>query len=421
MARGVDRPHPLDLEVPDDVALDEGRDEAAGGGIDVDRDIEAEVALHGVEFACQRLDRLVDTGEGNAQRRHDADRVLVAVFPQVFGLQPERIAFERHLADLDVEVARELLPADLDRTGHDVRLARVLALGFAALAPLPFEGQPAEHRRLARPGRRTADRLPGFLGVPQVGEDVDAAVFDFGRLRVFVLVDHVLVDGIGHQLLDLVLYPGRAEGREVLPRIAVQQQLVAYQRIGGTRFGATVRQPVLRKAVLRGLGCIDVQQAGLVTKVDVMDGHGHAPLKGQLLSAEKAPLRSWSQGLPFKELPGLSAVRVRPRTVGGLPLGAQVRPNIACCNAHELPYSDHPYTAFCDRALIGVSPCTAFIEPGTTTAETAEPLRPAAAQSGPDRPNRTPRVPSDDHGRRSSRGRDGRWPSRPRAGVAGRG
>jgi hypothetical protein len=45
--------------------------------------------------------------------------------------------------------------------------------------------------------------LAGIGRVPQVGQHVDAAHFELGRLRVLVLVDHVLVERLGHQLAAL--------------------------------------------------------------------------------------------------------------------------------------------------------------------------------------------------------------------------
>ena len=93
---------------------------------------------------------------------------------------------------------------------------------------------------------------------------MDAAFLYFGGLRIFVLVDHVLVDRVRHQLLDLILNPGRAEGREILARIPVQQKFVPDKGIGRTRFGSTFRHPKLGQDTLRRLGCVNVQKAGVV-------------------------------------------------------------------------------------------------------------------------------------------------------------
>ena len=45
-------------------------------------------------------------------------------------------------------------------------------------------------------------------------------------LRVLVLVDHVLVEALRHQLLRLRLHPGRHEGGDVQPRVPIEHQLV---------------------------------------------------------------------------------------------------------------------------------------------------------------------------------------------------
>jgi hypothetical protein len=53
-----------------------------------------------------------------------------------------------------------------------------------------------------------------------------AAFFNGRSLRVFILVDHVLVGRLVHDLLDFGFDPGSAEGGEILLRVAVQDELV---------------------------------------------------------------------------------------------------------------------------------------------------------------------------------------------------
>ena len=89
-------------------------------------------------------------------------------------------------------------------------------------APVPEQRHPAEHGRLARARRRRAQRVGGVRRVPEVGQDVHAARLELGRLRVLVLVDHVLVERQVHQPMDLGLEPRLAERGEVLPRVAVE-------------------------------------------------------------------------------------------------------------------------------------------------------------------------------------------------------
>ena len=50
--------------------------------------------------------------------------------------------------------------------------------------------------------------------------------FDLGGQRILVLVDHVLVDREVHDLVDPRLFPGLAEGCEILAGVAVEKQFV---------------------------------------------------------------------------------------------------------------------------------------------------------------------------------------------------
>jgi hypothetical protein len=60
----------------------------------VDRNVETEVALHGVQLARERRHRFVDAGERHTQGRDHADGVLVAVLAEVPG---RRIAAATHV------------------------------------------------------------------------------------------------------------------------------------------------------------------------------------------------------------------------------------------------------------------------------------------------------------------------------------
>ena len=78
MARGVDRLHARQAEVPLEVGVEERRDEATRRGVDVHRDVETRVGLELVERGADLGDRLVAAVERGAEDRDDADRVLVA-------------------------------------------------------------------------------------------------------------------------------------------------------------------------------------------------------------------------------------------------------------------------------------------------------------------------------------------------------
>ena len=171
-------------------------------------------------------DQLVGAGVGDAERRHDHDRVLVDAGEHVVDVHRVVPGRHRHLAHLDVPVLGELVPHDLDRPAHHVRSIRRLAGRGPLRPPAPLGGHPAEHARLGRPDRRRAHRVGGLGRVPQVGEHVHAPPLDLRRLRVLVLVDHVLVDRQVHQPVHLGLLPRLAERRQVLAGVAVEHQLV---------------------------------------------------------------------------------------------------------------------------------------------------------------------------------------------------
>ena len=77
---------------------------------------------------------------------------------------------------------------------------------------------------------------------------MNAARLDLGGLRIFVLVDHVLVDAFVHKVVDFRLRPGLAECRKVLPGIAVEHQLVVDDRIGVPWIMLALGKLILRHA-----------------------------------------------------------------------------------------------------------------------------------------------------------------------------
>ncbi len=89
----------------------------------------------------------------------------------------------------------------------------------------------------------------GGRRVPEAREHVHAAQLELGRLRVLVLVDHVLVEGLGHEPVGLGLHPGRHEGGQVEPGVAVEHELVVDDLVGGVGRHAAGRQLVARHAL----------------------------------------------------------------------------------------------------------------------------------------------------------------------------
>ena len=71
-----------------------------------------------------------------------------------------------------------------------------------------------------------------------------ATLFNCRRLRILVLVDHVLVRRLSHQPLHLRLYPRSAKGGKILLRIPIQHQLIVNRLVNGLRL-----LRILRKAI----------------------------------------------------------------------------------------------------------------------------------------------------------------------------
>ena len=227
VARGVDRGDPRQPEVPDHVGVEERRDEGAGRAVDVHRNVQTRRRLEGVEGGADLLHRLVRAVVGRAEHGDDADRVLVAQPDGLVGGHVVAVAVHRHGAQLDVPVVGELLPADLDvDAGHHVGPVGGLAGRLPPVLPAALERQPAEHRRLARPGGGATGGRVAVRGVPEPAEHVHAAGLDLRGLRILVLVDHVLVEAFGDQPVGLRLHPGGDERRHVEPGVAVEHQLV---------------------------------------------------------------------------------------------------------------------------------------------------------------------------------------------------
>jgi hypothetical protein len=112
--------------------------------------------------------------------------------------------------------------------------------------------------------------------VPQLGQDADAARFKLRRLRVLILVDHVLAEALGHEHVRLRLHPGGHEGRQVEAGVAVQDQLVPHhlQRGGGQHAPARHRVPGHLVVGLLHIDRVDVH-IGLARLIDFpVQGHG---------------------------------------------------------------------------------------------------------------------------------------------------
>jgi len=248
---GIDGLHARHAEVPLQVGVEERGDEAARRPVDVDRDVESGALLQVVEQLRHALDVLVAPIERRAQHDDDPDGVLVAELDGLLGREVVPLALHGDEPHLHVPVIGELVPAHLDvDAGHEVGLVGRLALGPALLLPATLEGEAAEHRRLARAGGRAAGRLVRVGSVPEPADHVDATHLHGGGLRVFVLVDHVLVERLGHQLVGERVHVGGHEGRDVQAGVAVEHEFVVDDLVGHLAACLFGRQPAARNAVL---------------------------------------------------------------------------------------------------------------------------------------------------------------------------
>ena len=136
---------PLDVEVPHELWCAERGDEATRGGIDVDGDVETGPSFQVVEGGGQRCDVLIGAGVGHPEGRHHQDGVLVHLGQHLLWIHAEASRRHADLTDLDVPVASELVPDDLDRTTDDVGLVGRLARLGTCLSPAPLGGHAGEH------------------------------------------------------------------------------------------------------------------------------------------------------------------------------------------------------------------------------------------------------------------------------------
>ena len=102
---------------------------------------------------------------------------------------------------------------------------------------------------------------------------MDAAILQLRRGGVFVLVDHILVDRQVHQLMDLGVEPGLAEGRQILPRVAVQKKLIPNQRVGHIGPHPVFGHPVFWNREVSSLGTENIRVRRTPCVVPIMKRH----------------------------------------------------------------------------------------------------------------------------------------------------
>ena len=98
---------------------------------------------------------------------------------------------------------------------------------------------------------------------------------ELGRLGILVLVDHVLVDGEIHDLVDLGLLPCLAERGQVLAGVSVQEELVLnhLEHVRGQAF--RLGELVFRQRLREGPAGEDGIQKQIANVVFVTESHGN--------------------------------------------------------------------------------------------------------------------------------------------------
>ncbi len=132
VAGGVDGFDARQAKIPEQIGLEEGREEGAAGAVDVDGDVEARFGLKLVEGETDLVDRLELQSEGDAESDNDADGVFIATLEHFSRPEQQAVAFHGDFANIDVEVAAELVPADLDRAHDEVGRVSWVCPGRAA-------------------------------------------------------------------------------------------------------------------------------------------------------------------------------------------------------------------------------------------------------------------------------------------------
>ena len=274
-------------------------------------DVQAGVGLQLVEGLGHGRHVLVGAGVGDAEGRHDHDRVLVHPFQhrgRVHGVAAMR---HRDLAHFDVPVAGELVPYHLHRAAHHVRPVRRLAFGPPPGPPPPLGRHARQHAGLRGSDGRGAHGVGRLGRVPQVGQHVHAAPLDLSGLRVLVLVDHVLVDRQRHQGKKLGLRPRLAERGQVLAGVAIEHQLVRHHLERVPRQRLVPGEPVLGDRPGQVAPAENRVLHLLTDGVTLVQRHGwHLPGRNRVASARSPIPAAWRRpssrtwgGPPMKRWP----------------------------------------------------------------------------------------------------------------------
>ena len=126
----VDRPDLLEAEIPLGLRIQERPHEPTARRVDVEGHIDFTLSLEIEQAVVDAPDVVGMAGEGRAQHGGDADRVLIDERNHVLGPDHVLVWLQRHDPRLDVEVAAELLPDDMNVAAED-------EIGLVDRAPAP--------------------------------------------------------------------------------------------------------------------------------------------------------------------------------------------------------------------------------------------------------------------------------------------
>ena len=127
----------------------------------------------------------------------------------------------------------ELLPAHLDvDAGDEVGLSDGLPSARRRCCQRRLRARPPSIAASLEPVVEQPAACFGSGAMPEVADHVDAAHLHEGRLRILVLVDHVLVERLRHELLGIGVHARGHERRQVEARVAVQHELVVDDLVG---------------------------------------------------------------------------------------------------------------------------------------------------------------------------------------------
>ena len=194
--------------------------------------------------SASRLHQLVGAGVGDAEGRHDHDRVLVDPLEHVVGVHHVVAGRHRDLAHLDVPVLGELVPHHLHRAAHHVRACRSACPRPAAWPasatwpPCPPSMHASDEPIAEAPTVLAASGAFHRSAIMCTQRRSISAVCGYSSLSImFLSIASV------HQRVDLGLLPRLAERGQVLAGVAVEHQLVRHdlERVPrqGTRRGGT--------------------------------------------------------------------------------------------------------------------------------------------------------------------------------------